>query len=88
MNSFTQHIPGVISGVEPEISDFSSIEDLYKISCVKRYMEIPNFTRLSVTNNGKNLMAEYNNGKKWWCLGYFKNPFFGFPEWKPIIDKG
>lgn len=80
MNSVKQHIPNCVSGVEPETGNFSNVDDLMEVSFVKRYMEIPNFVRLSVADHGKVLMAEYKD--TFWCLGYFETPVSELPEWR------
>ncbi len=82
MNSVKQHIPNTVSGVEPETGNFSNIEDLQVIPFIKRYMEMLEFTQLSVADNGKILMAEYDNGKHWWCIGYFETPVNDLPKWR------
>lgn len=82
MNSVKQHIPNCVSGVEPKTCNFSNIEDLQDIPFIKRYMEMLEFTQLSVADNGKILMAEYDNGKHWWCIGYFETPVDDLPKWK------
>jgi hypothetical protein len=82
MNTFKQHIPGFVSGVDPEIADFNTMDDLINIGCVKRFMENPRFLRLSVADEGKILMAEYDSDPLFWCLGYFTTPVTELPKWE------
>lgn len=59
-------------------------ENLKSVSFVKRHMSIEGFYRLSmVRSDGKRtLMAEYNEGKSWYVIGFFDKDVPELPEWK------
>ena len=62
---------------------FDTIEELLEI--VKHLTEIKDFYRFSIssTSSANMLMAEYNNGKKWWVIGYIKDTsYLQLPKWE------
>lgn len=78
-----QHIPGFISGVEPEEAEVASTEDLLALPWVARIEKMPGFHRW-VKNRGFNgrwnLMIEVDEGKSWWVIAYVTGDLL-LPEW-------
>jgi hypothetical protein len=68
--------------------DYFDIKSLLNINFVKHYSEQENFFRYSITENVVEhsdeivLMAEFNNGKNWYIVGYLSDKV-RLPEWKP-----
>ena len=90
MNQITQHIPAFVDTDEPpEQVTFSTLEALRAVLFVKHFVDSEGFVRLSVAGNA--LMAESNNGRTWWVIGFLKSPVDGLPDWDggvyDLIDK-
>lgn len=87
INKLTEHIPAFSSALpvaEHIVVDF--VEGyLTQISFVKKWIEAPQFYRLSVDDSNKRylLMAEFYEGKTWWVVGFLENDIAGLPRWKP-----
>lgn len=77
----TQHIPGFVSGVEPERHEVSSQEDLLNLEFVKRQRSYEGFHRFSLSENC--LMAEFKGGKEWWVIAFLDSTEgIDLPVWK------
>lgn len=92
MAKIVQHIPTSVErmGEPAPRVEFETYEELIEIDFVKEYMGNPPwrnlriFHRFSLGENGKKLMAEYNEGRNWWVVGYLsKDHGLDLPEWKP-----
>ena len=90
MASIKQHIPNYVSGVDPETVEFNTLSELLDISFVKHWRDWTDrsFHQYSVCEEswGTVLMAEYNNGTKWWVVGYLKDTNrveLGLLDWNP-----
>ena len=76
-NRIVQHLPGYIDfGIE--IVAFDTLEELLAIEWVKWWSDHPGFYRFSLDNH---LMAEFDNGYKWYALGRLRNPV-NLPKWE------
>ena len=84
----TQHVPNYISGCDPRVTEFESLEELLEIEWVKQWSthdmkDLP-FWRYSESKGKYDiiLMAEWKEGDKhtWWVLGYLSESV-GLPEW-------
>lgn len=82
MNQIKQHRPAFFEGWENEVVDFESKDDLLAIPFVSNFATQPGFHQFSFGNNL--LMAEYQEGRKWWVVGYLKEPVAGLSEWVPV----
>ena len=93
-NKITQYRPGFFSGFKNSIVEFETTEELLNIDFVKKFSKFPNgendkkFYRYSINevngHNQKFLMAEYDNGYKWWVIGLInESAKVDLPEWKP-----
>jgi len=60
MNTIHQHIPGFITGIEPEESTFNSFKELMEINWIKAKIN-KDFYQFSLSKNL--LMVEYDRGK-------------------------
>lgn len=61
---YRQHIPGFVSGVDPEEGEVATLGELLLLPFLVRKQEIEGFKRWSVSADGPevHLMAEYNDG--------------------------
>lgn len=75
-----QHIPGFVSGVEPDEATVTTLAELLALPWVSRWATDPTFHRFSVSN-GRLLMAEQNGGANWWVVAYLDGAPSGLPAW-------
>ena len=79
-NQIFQHVPGCISGVENQLMDFETTEELLEIPFVKR---LGNDDDYSFQMSGDTLMTVKDDGTMWWVIGYINKPEeIDLPEWK------
>lgn len=84
-----QHIPNFVSGFNPAIEEFKTLDELLNLDFVKRFSDgDPNFYRFSVKDyvTRVHLMAEYDEGRTWWVVGYINGiakDDIGLPQWIP-----
>lgn len=80
-----QRFPNFMTGFIAEKAEFESLEELQKVSFVKRWMDNPKFFKLSVSfhTNQHVLMCELNEGKEFWAIGWL----YGDSELKNIIPE-
>lgn len=71
MNSFRQHIPAFVEVDKPKEVEFKTTEELLSIPAVLNYVD-KTFSHFAKSENY--LMAIYENGNRWWVVGYIKNP--------------
>ena len=99
---FTQHVPGAVDlgDQEPLSFTFETAEELVSNEYVKRFTRTrPGqvFHQLSISplnphycNNrfDSSLMAEFNNGTWWWCVGHIDHGRnLNLPAWEPVYEK-
>ena len=72
MGTIKQHIPNFVSGFDPVIQNFETLEELLSIDFVKRWSCDDDFHQFSIGPYGDrwHLMAEQHNGKRWGVIGY------------------
>ncbi len=70
-NQIKQHLPRFID-CEFEVCEFDTLEELYQIPFVKRFMDDPDFDCFSLNNNF--LVSIKDRGAYWWVVGYIKYP--------------
>ena len=75
-NRIVQHLPGYID-FDIECVGFDTLEELLNIEWVKWWSERPKFYRYSCDEY---LMAEFDDGYKWYALGRLRNPV-NLPPW-------
>ena len=80
---FQQRVPNWIDIDRPEPIEFNTIDELMEISFIKEMMNVSSkrFKRLSISDNI--LMAEYEDGYRWWALGYIYGGTLDLPKWEP-----
>jgi hypothetical protein len=89
MGTIKQHIPNFVSGFDPVTTEFETLDELLSLDFVKRFNDGDNsFYRFSVNDYSTrvHLMAEYDEGRKWWVVGYIygiAKDDIGLPQWKP-----
>lgn len=81
MNKIIQHIPNYCDRFEPRSVEFSTLSELLSIDFVQRFRNLNNFYQFSISNN--RLMAEYENGYKWFVVGFLDEQFKELPKWEP-----
>lgn len=88
-----QHIPGFVTGVEPDEADVETLAELLALPWVKQYetrVFKASFHRWSAAfNSGADyhLMAEYNGGTAWWVVAYMEGGDPGLPKWQAMERK-
>lgn len=82
MNKIVQHIPAFVDGVDPQSATFSSLDELREVPFVRRFMEAPDFFRLS--QDDPYLIAESFEGRHWWVIGRLAQPCDDLPIWRPV----
>lgn len=83
-----QHIPGFVTGVEPEECDVNSMQELMELPWVDHWEVDINprtkFYRWSVDRSSRDrslLMAEYSrNDRQWWVVAYLP-ALADLPDW-------
>ena len=71
----TQHIPSFIEGPTPKTHYFDTLKELLLADWIQGWSTEEKFFRFSISDYTKTLkllMAELNDGKKWWVVGYIK----------------
>lgn len=79
-----QHIPGFVSGFEPKVAAFSSLQELTDLDFVKTFAQEPNFERFSIGKRKSGdefvMLAEFNGGANWWVVGFLDGDV-DLPRW-------
>lgn len=77
MNRIQRHRPGFFEGFEEDtdVIEFVSVEELLAVPWIKAWAKDPGFRRFSISMppGGEGnwlLMAEYDDGKRWFVVGY------------------
>lgn len=90
MSKILQHRPGFFDSDNPQQEiEFSTLEELLKIKFVKKFTNRADFYQFSISRKltSPTLMAEYDNGYKWWVIGFLINTKEEIknqlPAWKP-----
>lgn len=89
--NFRQHIPDFVSGFEPQVATFANRAELDAIPCVAANIAAPGFYRLSVSHNPRGhdlLMAEFDDGRRWYVVGYVDAAIGWLSAWEPKPGKG
>lgn len=85
MNEIRQHVPNFIQiEAEPHRAAFETLDELLLIPFVMRWSEDPSHYRFVQDRGIGNwyLIAEQDNGTRWWVVGYLKEQVPGLPEWR------
>jgi hypothetical protein len=61
----------------PDVKEFDSIESLLEDEKVRWFKTQPDFHKYS--HSGHYLMAEYENGKRWWVVGRVEGDISSLP---------
>ncbi len=77
MIRFRRHVPNYIDAPIPEIQEFDSVESLLEDEKVQWFKTQPEFHKYSQSENY--LMAEYENGKRWWVVGRVEGDITSLP---------
>ena len=86
-----QYRPSLFTGFEKKENYFSNTKELLSIEWVNDFSKYSNFYRFSLsrdkTGNNHTLMAEYDNGCKWYVVAFIKEKNIkilnDLIEWKP-----
>ena len=90
-----QYRPNFFSGFEKKENYFSNTKELLNIEWIKDFSNHNNFHTFSLnrdkTMNNHTLMAEYDNGCKWYVVAFIKEKNIkdlnDLIEWKPKKKK-
>lgn len=91
MATIRQRIPAFFSGIEPDIVEFNTQDELLEIDFVRNFSidrrfgeETPDEYFHQYSLSGNNLMAEVNGGKSWFVIGTLDDTsMLNLPEWIP-----
>jgi hypothetical protein len=93
MSKFRQHVPNFVDIDEDqkEAGEFHSQEELLAHPWIASWAQEKGFFRYSLSPQGRgyetHLMAEFDEGKKWWVLGYLSDTEgLSLPKWKPVYE--
>ena len=93
MIKFKQHVPNFvdIDDDQKERAEFNSQEELLAHPWIDDWTKHEGFLRFSLSPQGRgyetHLMAEFDEGKKWWVLGYLSTTEgLDLPRWKPVYE--
>lgn len=90
-----QYRPGYFTGYENKVENFNSLNELLAIDFVDNFKNTPelsSFHQFSISEPSDDtmiLMAEYEEGKIWWVVGYLsdaKEIVKDLPAWVPKRD--
>lgn len=100
VKKFIQHIPSMVSGVEPRIDTITCITDVLNLDYVNEFTKSETFYGFAVSVDvevGKyynmkliamsNYDENYYGCKHWWVVGRFENVIMyetGLPEWTDL----
>jgi hypothetical protein len=70
-----QHIPDVeeLKGVQPQMSQYSCVEQLLELPWVTRWLDVEEFHRFCRSDRGDLLMVENEDGT-WWMVAAVVTP--------------
>lgn len=85
----TQHIPGFVqTDAAPDTAEYTSTETLMAAPFVKRWATVkPRFHRFSLSRDHMPrpyLMAEFDEGREWWVVGFMDGDLPDMPEWVAV----
>ena len=86
-STITQHRPAYFTGFENEVVHFTTAEDLLRIPFVANFRTLEQFHRYSLwIEDGRpvGLMAECDEGRRWFVVGFIKGQPPSLPTWKPV----
>lgn len=77
-----QHIPDFCDGFDRHEVEADTIEEILACPWVESWQRDDGFYRFEISE-GRYLMAVFNNGAKWWVVGYFDDATgVDLPIWK------
>jgi len=78
-----EHIPGYVTGFDPEDTPFDTIEELLNLPFVSRWTGQGNFHRFSISRDSyPRLMAELDGGLIWWVVATLDRDMPELPTWE------
>ena len=87
-------IPDYVDGIERITVEFNTKEELLSIPWIKAFEQTLNgkkFHQFSICTDAPDrciLMAEHDEGRRWWVVGFINAPTLDFlPKWEPNEDK-
>lgn len=93
-NRFIEHHPNWYDSDEYFTLNFNTTDELLQCEYVARYKkdtDADKFYQYSLSIDKYSppmLMAEYNNGTSWWCLGKLRTTDgLNLPKWEPVYKK-
>jgi hypothetical protein len=84
MIELKQHIPAFFEGFDAKLERIENVADLDGIDWLQSWRRHPDFYRFSVSRDAgrmKLLMAEFDQGRKWYVVGILSNDLPELPEW-------
>ena len=85
MPKICQYFPSFFEGFTPIVQEFKTRDELLAVPFVAQFAKDSRFHRYSVA--GKTLMAEYENGQRWFVVGTLESVAeasdLGLPKWGP-----
>lgn len=89
-NRFVQHYPSsfTVRDCDYFILNFNTLKELLECEYVNKWSSSNGFYQYSISNKETYceaaLMVEFDDGYKWWCIGYIKSMTgINLPKWIP-----
>ncbi len=89
----TQHIPGFVQTDDPpETAEYASAAELLAVPFVHRWTTVkPGFHQFSSSRRNQMtrpyLMAEFDEGRVWYVVGFMDGDLPDLPEWVAVKDE-
>jgi len=88
-NILTQHRPAYFSGYEDEKFEFETLYELNQLEWVKGFAAHDGFCGWQIARDEERLalMATYEQGTRWFVVGYLEKDIQHLPDWVPVYKK-
>ena len=85
MGKVRRYRPKYFSGFDDDVASVETLDELLSVPWVAEWKLDKRFHKFSVS--GRYLMAELDNGRKWWVVAFFVdgNDEFELPQWNPVV---
>lgn len=90
MNKITRRFPNFVGHTPEDLTQhpFETLEELMQVEWIARLKRLPYFHRFSLcrfdppgAQKRPAMMVEYDNGKRYYVIGYFDHDDVALPEW-------
>lgn len=79
---FRTHIPSFADGEPAPVREFANVAEILASLEPRKEAGEQKFHRWSASSNY--IMGEWDNGTRWWVMGYTDADLSDLPKWKPV----